>query len=442
MKTYPKYKESGIPWIGQIPEEWNQVPLRYIIEITKGRKPISFVDEPIEEPYVTMDYLRDRENSCQYPSSTEGLVHINEDEILVLWDGANAGEFLKARQGYLSSTMAVIRVTDKNVLPNYLFLFLKSGEKYSKTLASGTTIPHFNPQYFDINIPVPPLQEQQAIADYLDKKTGDIDELVGLLNKQIADVRAYRQSLITETVTQGLNKDVPMKDSGIEWIGQIPEGWKVMKFNNLIDVLTDYTANGSFGDLAANVEYLNEPNYSRLIRLTDLRNNLQNENGIWVSEYSHNYLAKSALYGGELLMANVGAYSGLVCLMPKINFPATLGPNMFLIKNTKSIETKYLYHLLASNLYFSKLQIIATSSAQPKLNKDNIRQLSIVFPPLSEQQQIVEFLDAKTKDIDELLSKLEAQVADLLAYKSSLISEAVTGKMYIDPQDNLTMVTA
>lgn len=421
MKTYPKYKESGIPWIGQIPEEWKQAPLKYLIEITKGRKPISFVDEPIEEPYITMDYLRGRDNSCQYPGSVEGLVHIDEDETLVLWDGANAGEFLKARRGYLASTMAAIRIKDKNVLPSYLFLFLKSGERYSKTLASGTTIPHFNPQFFDINIPVPPLAEQQAIADYLDKKTGDIDELVGLLNKQIADVRAYRQSLITETVSQGLNKDVPMKDSGIEWIGQIPEMWRVLKLKHVLSENMQYGANESAES--------DNPEWPRYIRITDIDEN-GNLRTATYKTLSPNKALPYMLKYGDILFARSGATVGKSFLF-KENYPACFAGYLIKASCGELMRSEYLYYYTLSNAYNQWKNSVFSQATIQNIGADKYSEMPLPIPPLSEQQQIVEFLDAKTKDIDELLSKLEAQVADLLAYKSSLISEVVTGKIDI-----------
>lgn len=426
MKTYPKYKESGIPWIGQILEEWEQAPLKYLIEITKGRKPISFVDEPIEEPYITMDYLRGRDNSCQYPGSVEGLVHIDEDETLVLWDGANAGEFLKARRGYLASTMAAIRIKDKNLLPSYLFLFLKSGERYSKTLASGTTIPHFNPQFFDINIPVPPLAEQQAIAEYLDKKTGDIDELVGLLNKQIADVRAYRQSLITETVTQGLNKDVPMKDSGIEWIGQIPKGWHLTKLKHLTSKIgsgitptggaTIYQDSGILFIRSQNV-------YTDGLRLDDVA---------YISDEIDNNMQSSRVLYGDVLLNITGASIGRCTTFNLERTRANVNQHVCIIRPiAELLLSKYLQYTLNSNLGQIQIALYQTGGNREGLNFEQLKNFLIPDIPLSEQQQIVEFLDAKTKDIDELLSKLEAQVADLLAYKSSLISEVVTGKIDI-----------
>lgn len=216
-----------------------------------------------------------------------------------------------------------------------------------------------------------------------------------------------------------------MKDSGIKWINKIPVGWKVARLKDVIQMLTDYTANGSFGDLAKNVQYLDYEDYARLIRLTDLRENLENP-GVYVSEYSYDYLAKSSLYGGEILVANVGAYAGLFCEMPPINMPSTLGPNMFLIRTNPKMLQHYLYYLGNADFVWKQLVQKAMSSAQPKLNKTDVKTTYIIIPPIQEQKHIANFLDAKCAEIDALTADIQTQIDTLEQYKRSIITEAVT----------------
>lgn len=215
-----------------------------------------------------------------------------------------------------------------------------------------------------------------------------------------------------------------IKDSGIEWVRKIPIGWKVARLKDVIQMLTDYTANGSFGDLAKNVQYLDYEDYARLIRLTDLRENLENS-GVYVSEYSYDYLEKSSLYGGEILVANVGAYAGLFCEMPPINMPSTLGPNMFLIRTNSKMIQHYLYYLGNADFVWKQLVQKATSSAQPKLNKTDVKTTYIIVPPLQEQHRIAAFLDAKCAEIDALTADIQAQIDTLEQYKRSVITETV-----------------
>mgnify|MGYP001392037529 CR=1 FL=1 len=161
-----------------------------------------------------------------------------------------------------------------------------------------------------------------------------------------------------------------MKDSGIPWIEGLPQNWMIGRVKNIINILTDYTANGSFGNLAKNVTYLDK-GFARLIRLTDLRENLQN-NGVYVNQKAYQYLAKSKLFGKEILIANVGAYAGLICEMPIPNMPATLGPNMYLIRTNSKMISHYFFYLGNTKLVQEQLKQRAISSAQPKLNKDDV----------------------------------------------------------------------
>lgn len=235
--------------------------------------------------------------------------------------------------------------------------------------------------------------------------------------------------------TPSLQKYPAYKDSGVEWLGEVPEHWKILNFRYLISILTDFTANGSFGDLAKNVEYLDFKNYSRLIRLTDLRKNLENQ-GVFLSEKSHKFLYKSELFGGELLMANVGAYAGLAWIMPFVRDKASLGPNMFLIKLYGDNSIKFFELLINSSLYKDHIHQIAKSAAQPKLNKDNIRQLRIILPPLPEQTAIAAFLDDKTSKIDQAISIKERQITLLKERKQIMIQDLVTGKKVWNKEEN------
>jgi type I restriction modification DNA specificity domain protein len=251
------------------------------------------------------------------------------------------------------------------------------------------------------------------------------EKLIELLKEQ-------KQILINDAITKGINKNAKFKNSGVEWLGEIPSHWEKISIKRLITLLTDYTANGSFADLAKNVQYLDEPNYAQLIRLTDIRNDFK-EKGVYISKKSYEYLSKSSLFGGELLMANVGAYSGYSFLLPeKLNFKASLAPNMFLIKfNQKQIDNKFVFYALNCHVILNRLVLIATSTAQPKLNKDNVRSIFLPLPPKDEQEKIVEYIETKTAKIDKLLNLEQECIKSLKEYKASLIDSVVTGKVRI-----------
>lgn len=218
-----------------------------------------------------------------------------------------------------------------------------------------------------------------------------------------------------------------LKKSKIPGVGLIPTHWVESKWRYVTTVLTDYTANGSFGDLAKNVTYLNEPDYARLIRLTDLRTNLANE-GLYVNKHSYDYLSKSALYGGEFLIANVGANAGLVVEMPKIDYKATLGPNMMLARfDSNKVSSKYMLYTANSEYIQTQLLLRATaSSAQPKLNKEDFRSIQFLLPPMDEQKRVVKYLEGKLPDVDAIIEKLKTKINLLEQQRQSIITEAVT----------------
>jgi type I restriction enzyme S subunit len=209
-------------------------------------------------------------------------------------------------------------------------------------------------------------------------------------------------------------------------VGVIPKDWEVSKLEKVISVLTDFTANGSFASLALNVKYLETPNYARLIRLTDIRVNFKND-GIFISKDSYNFLSKSKLFGGELLLANVGAYAGYSFSYPQgLNFRGSLGPNMFLIKFNESIYNAiYAYYSFCYSHIQQQLLSKSASSAQPKLNKQNVRECDICFPPsISEQTAIA----AALSDADALIASLEKLIEKKRAIKQGAMQELLRPK--------------
>ena len=437
MKRYESYKDSGVKWLGEIPGHWEVLPLKYIFKLQKklvGRnsnkyKLLSLTLQGIK--------VRDLENPTgKFPSSFDSYQIVEPgDFIFCNLDNEETPRAVGQSRfkGMITGAYDVFGVNNNNMDSNYLLyycLYIDDAKRF-KPLYKGLrkTIPFDS--FMSYKIAIPPKAEQTAIANYLDSVTSKIDEAISQQQKMIDLLNERKQIIIQNAVTKGLDPNAKMKDSGVEWIGEIPENWEVYKFGRLISLLTDYTANGSFGDLAKNIHYQNE-GYARLVRLTDLRENLNNI-GVWVDKHGYDFLSKSWLKGGELLIANVGAYSGLPCIMPKVPYPTTLAPNMFLLKlNESKIYTKYIYYLLLSNCYFNWLQTIATSSAQPKLNKDNIRQLIIIHPiNIKDQYDIVLYIKKKLHPIDESISQCNKMISLLQERKQIIINDVVTGTVKV-----------
>jgi len=219
-----------------------------------------------------------------------------------------------------------------------------------------------------------------------------------------------------------------VRNSGCEWLGVIPDHWTVSRFSYLKTVLTDFTANGSFADLKSHVVYRDTPSFARLVRLTDLRLDLENQNGVWIDEKAYAYLSKSSLSGGEFLLANVGAYAGLFYRMPFGKGRCSLAPNMFMAKFDPSrVSGAFIAYVGQGHSASAQLFLRArASSAQPKLNKADFKSVVVVYPPLEEQTQIAKFLDYETARIDALIDKQQQLIVLLKEKRQAVISHAVT----------------
>lgn len=408
MKRYEKYIAIPSAVSPVMPEAWTAKKLKFVLSYSKGKQPSQLTEEPIGDPYATMDYLRGRDCILQYPVSTEGLVHIDNDSLLVLWDGANAGEFLRGKAGYLGSTMAVIKAGD-NMDKSYLFYLLKGSEALSKMIAGGTTIPHFSPTFFDEVFAIPSLNEQQKIAAFLDYKTGKIDRLTEMLNARIENLKKYRQSMIHEATTHGLNKFVEFKPSGVDWIGDIPKHWHTSKIQYL----------------TKNLDHLRQP-----ISASDReRNNplydYYGASGV-IDKIDHYNVDDTVLLIGEDGANLVGRNLPLIY---KASGKFWVNNHAHILKPNYRSNYEYLYYVMETADYTHYI----TGALQPKLSQANLANVILPVPPISEQLDIAEYLDRKTKLVDETIKATEQQIKDLQAYRISLISEAVTGQ--IDVRD-------
>jgi len=446
-QSYSKYIDVKLQWFGSIPSSWSLISFKHLLQkVYGGGTPNTSIDENWGEgddlsciPWIAISDITKSEGVLLETSKRitekgrleKGLETLPKGTLLMsIFASLGKTTRLGIEATVNQAILGLVPSPKLNI--DFLEYLLMDAERYISYYSSASTQENLNlTKIKNLQFPVPSLEEQTKIAQYLDHQTAIIDKLIQQKEKLIELLKEKRQSVINEAVTKGLNPNTKMKDSGIEWLGEVPENWKVLKFRYLIDVLTDFTANGSFADLAKNVTYLDE-GYSRLIRLTDLRENLMND-GIYVSEESHNYLTKSSLYGHEVLLANVGAYAGLAWKVPILTEPSTLGPNMFLLKFYNDLNNDFAYFSLISEYLSSQLKMKAISSAQPKLNKEDVRSCLFVLPTLEEQNQIVEYLLNVNQKFDDVLLQEAKLIDKLKEYRQSIISEAVTGK--IDVRD-------
>ena len=225
-----------------------------------------------------------------------------------------------------------------------------------------------------------------------------------------------------------------MKDSGIEWIGEIPEHWDFIPVDKFSSLITDYVSNGSFASLKNNVQYLDEEDYAILVRLVDNTNNFLGH-FVYINEDSYNFLSKTKLYEGDIILSNIGATLGTIFKVPDLGKPMSLGPNVLLLRFDNPINGDYFFNLINSDIGQCFIDSITTQTTQPKFNKTELRKLRILHPPLEEQKAINEIIKGINSKIDITINKVKNQIVLLEEYKVSLIHHVVTGK--IDVRDEV-----
>jgi len=446
LPRYPEYKDSGVEWLGEVPRHWAVAPLKRAVARIESGVSVNAIDTPTED-----DRPGVLKTSCVYHGqfdATENKAVVPEEFARVACP-VTAGTLIVSRMNTpdLVGAAGLVRRSFENLfLPDRLWQvhFSHAEAAYvhywsrtpnyraqveSACAGTSSSMQNLSQDAFgNFVLTLPPLPEQIAIAAFLDRETAKIDRLIAEQKKLIALLAEKRQATISHAVTKGLNPDAQMKDSGMAWLGEVPVHWEVTRIKFPLEVLTDFTANGSFASLAENVKYLSE-GCSRLVRLTDLREDLANQ-GIYVDESAHAYLSKSELLGGEVLMANVGAYAGYSCLMPYRAGKATLGPNMYLMRFDETVTSnEYIHKCLTADSVAKQLEVVATSTAQPKLNKDNVKNCFLALPPKREQQEILQFIHQENLRLDTLSAEANCGISLLKERRSALISAAVTGKI-------------
>lgn len=415
MKKYDTYKKVEVNGVETIPTHWKAIKLRWVCDqIFTGRTPVYSVE--------TNDLLVfGQRNNQKWGIDFAGIKYADsdffnsrkEDEFLKYGDvllntlgGGSVGRigFYDVKDSRIITDGHVMIMRGKNIsTQRYLYYFLSSQQKELEDAAIGSTNQAFltTTQMNQWKVVVPPLSEQQAIANYLDEQTAKIDKSINLLELQKADLQAYRKAIISETVTKGLNPNAKLKDSGIQWIGQIPEEWSVVKMKYCFEDIYS-------GDSIRAEELDEEGKYP-----------------VYGGGAIISHANKYNVCAGDIIIGRVGANCGCVTYLTQ-NAWAT--DNALVVKS--AIDSRYLFHQLIA----ADLNSLNSSNAQPLITASKVKDVKFACPKsISGQKEIAEYIDKKTSDIDTAIERINAQITELQAYRTALISEAVTGKIDVRP---------
>lgn len=274
----------------------------------------------------------------------------------------------------------------------------------------------------NITVLVPPENEQQQIADYLDKKCGEIDEIVDKQKAVIEKLKEYKQSVITETVTKGLDKSVPLKDSGIEWIGKIPQHWDSIK----LKFCSYIRARLGWKGLKAE-EYVEE-GFPLLSAFNIVNNKLIFENLNYINQYRYDESPEIQLQINDILLVKDGAGIGKCAIIEDMPIQSTANGSLAVISTNYRLVAKFLYYYFLSKIFQEYIDRLKDGMGVPHLFQADLKEIEIVIPNELEQKEIVGLLDHKCSEIDKTIEDKEKLIEKLTEYKKSLIYECVTGK--------------
>jgi type I restriction enzyme S subunit len=426
-QPYPTYKDSGVEWLGKIPEHWKVKKCKQLSLIKRGASP-----RPIDDPSFFDDdgayswvRISDVTASNKYlETSEQKLSELGKSKSIALEPGelfvsicATVGKpIITNIKCCIHDGFVYFPFLKEN--REYLFYIFSGGELYKGVGKQGTQLNLNTDIIGDIKLPIPPLPEQQKIAQFLDQETGKIDKLITKKERLIELLKEKRTALISHAVTKGLNPDVPMKDSGVEWLGAIPEHWEVKKLKYIFQVFNGSTPKSGVPEYwDGNIFWVTPDDLGKLKGSTIF----STERKITQSGYLS--CGTKLVAVGSLVLSTRAPIGHLA--ITGVELCTNQGCRCLVFRYKDSIQFFY-YFLMSAR---RELELWGQGTTFQELAKGKLESVFSILPPLPEQQKIAQFLDRETSKIDNLITKTRTSIDHLKEYRTALISAAVTGKI-------------
>lgn len=426
---------SGIPWIGEIPKGWKKIRIKHIFEIIGGNG--------FKEKYqgkICGDYpfykTSDINADCDYVSASSNYV---DSEVVAIENYnivpvnsivvSKIGAAMRKNHRKITTCDCCIDNNLQALHPiravddiKYLYYLLKVVN--FEWFDNNGTIPSVNnAKLKDLYVPWISFPEQQKIASFLDGKCSEIDEMIALQEKIVEELKAYKQSVITEAVTKGLNPDVPMKDSGIDWIGEIPEHWNSVHFWKVNYI------RGRLGWKGLKADEYQEMGYPFLSAFNIIKDKLDWNDVNCISKERYDESPEIKLSLGDILVVKDGAGIGKCARVDSLpKGEATVNSSLAVITPKQKVAYRFEYYYLLSAPFQYVIWFLKIGMGVPHLTQENMRDIIMVCPTIEEQERIADYLDVKCTEIDNLISIKLSKIDSLKEYKKSIIYEYVTGK--------------
>lgn len=440
MRKYEKYKDSNVPWIGEIPEHWDLKRMRFVARLYNGNSlndtdKSHYADTPDDDDSVPYIASKDIDRDTEFIDYTNGIrIPKNEPDFkvapagtsLLCIEGGSAGK----KMGFVNQDVCFVNKLccfDAVINNKFLYYYIKSKsfwEVFSQNIQGmigGVTISRIK----DFAVPVPSDEEQDAIVAYLDKKCGDIDNAIATQQKRIDLLKEQEQGIIACAILKGLEPKAEMFDSGIDYIGQIPAHWTIMPIK--------YTAQGKeccfidgdwieSKDISSDgIKYLTTGNVGP--------NKYKEQGSGYITEEKFKELDCKDVYSGDLLISRLNEPIARTCIVPDLGTRiVTAVDNVIFRPNPRILDRKFAAYYLNNVKFTEHANIIARGATMHRISRTMLGHLKIALPPVEEQKQIVSYLEDQIAPIEAAISTAEKKVELLRSYKQSLVTEVVTGK--------------
>ena len=432
VQRYEKYKESEVEWLGEIPEHWQALANKFIFNLKKNQVGKKSADYDLLSLTLKGIVIRNLENGGKFPAEFDTYQEVKKgDFVFCLFDVEETPRCvgLSDFDGMITGAYTVMEPND-NFDRSFLYYFYLNldADKRMKPLYTGLRNTISKDNFFAFKTFVPPLAEQTAIAQFLDDKTTKIDDAIAIKEQQINLLKERKQILIHNAVTKGIRplSEVEMKDSGVEWIGEIPEGWEVKKLKYFANIQGGFAFNSNdFKDEGIQIikianTYMNRLSLERQPTFVD-KSYLQSHKD-WV-------ISKD-----DILMSLTGTLGkkdyGFAILIDD-DTKYLLNQRVAKITTKHNFEPEYLVLLLQSDSYLNQLYCLPAGTKQANLSNDNVVNIKMPIPPRNERVEISEFIASGSEKIERAIGLKQQEIEKLKEYKSSLINGVVTGKVRV-----------
>ena len=425
-------KDSGIEWIGAIPNHWRVSKIKQIVrwKSVKGQPDLPVLSLYRDYGVIPKDSRDDNHNVTSL--DTSGYKVVEHGDLVInkmkAWQGSLA---VSEYNGIVSPAYHICKITSENICKKYLHYLLRDASylpEYMR-LSTGLRVGQWDLSFDDFkNIPflAPPLAEQERIAAFLDAECAEIDAVLEKTRASIEEYKKLKQAVITQAVTKGIRGDRPMKNSGIEWIGDIPAEWEIRKIFRAINKVgdIDHYMPDSVDD---GIPYLMTGDLQE--KLSDV--NLKRCKKVSFQDYEM-LSSKIRVSKGDVIFARY-ATIGTVCFVDTEDNILVSYACLIIKPNSSLLYGEFLFYYLKSTAFLEEIKQYIKANTQANVGLDSVSKAKIALPSVHEQQKIVEYLRDKCKKIDALIAKKQQYITEIENYKKSLIYEYVTGKKEVHP---------